>query len=92
MCYMNGDNNLAGEVLHAVDMMETIGSSEEIDIIALVDGAPGDNGGYGTQWEKTRLLHISKDDEIGVINSQVIEDMGEQNLGDPQVLEEFVKK
>jgi hypothetical protein len=92
MCYMNGDNNLANEVLHAVDMMETIGSSENVDIIALVDGMPGDNGGYGPQWEKTRLLHITRDSEIGVINSPVLEEMGEENLGDPQVLENFVKK
>lgn len=92
VCYMNGDNNLAGEVLHAVDMMETVGSSEDVDIIVLVDGAPGNNGGYGPQWSETRLLHITKDDEIGVINSRVIAEMGEQNLGDPQVLEDFIKK
>ena len=38
---------------------------------------PGDNGGYGPEWEKSRLLHITKDDEIGVINSRVLEDMGD---------------
>jgi len=92
VCYMNGDNNLAGEVLYAVDMMETVGSSEHVDIIALVDGRSGDNGGYGSQWENTKLLHILKDDERGVINSRVIEDMGEENLGDPKVLEGFLKK
>ena len=92
MCYMNGDNNLANEVLYAVDMMETVGSSQDVDIIALVDGKPGENGVYGARWENTKLLHITKDDEIGVINSRVIEDMGEENLGDPTVLEEFIKK
>ncbi|MBT8361920.1 MAG: hypothetical protein KJO32_13295, partial [Deltaproteobacteria bacterium] len=92
ICYMNGDNNLANEVLYAVDMMETVGSSRDVDIIALVDGKAGENGAYGSQWENTKLLHIIKDDEIGVINSRVIEDMGEENLGDPQVLEKFIKK
>lgn len=91
VCYMNGDNNLAGEVLHAVDMMETVGSSENVDIVALVDGAPGDNGGYGPQWGTTRLLHITKDEKVGEINSRIVAEMGEQNLGDPQVLEEFIK-
>jgi len=38
MCYMNGDNNLTDEVLHAVDMMETVGSSKHLTILALVDG------------------------------------------------------
>jgi len=92
ICYMNGDNNLAGEVFHAVDMLETVGSTRDIDILALVDGQPGNNGGYGSQWQGTKLLHITKDKEIGVINSPVLEDLGELNLGDPQVLEEFVRK
>jgi len=91
VCYMNGDNNLAGEVLHAVDMMETVGSSEDVDIVALVDGMPGNNGGYGPQWGKTRLLHIARDAKVGEINSPIIAEMGEQNLGDPKVLEEFIK-
>lgn len=91
MCYMNGDNNLAPEVLHAVDMLESVGSSDEVDILALVDGAPGDNGGYGTGWQGTRLLHITHDDEVGVINSRVIENLGEKNLGDPHVLQRFIR-
>ena len=91
MCYMNGDNDLAGEVLYAVDMMETVGSSDDIDILALVDGRPGANDGYGHQWEKTKLLYITKDDDIGTIHSPVIEEMGEQNLGDPRSLEKFIQ-
>ena len=39
MCYMNGDNDLNDEVLHAVDMMETVGSSEHLNIFVLVDGS-----------------------------------------------------
>jgi hypothetical protein len=91
MCYMNGDNDLAGEILHAVDMMETVGSSQDIDIFALVDGSPGDNGGYGHQWEGTRLLHITKDDQVGTINSTIIEELGEQNLGAKGTLEKFIR-
>ncbi len=92
ICYMNGDNNLAGEVLHAVDMLETVGSSKDIEILALVDGQPGDNGGYGPRWESTQLLRIEEDHTIGVIQSPVLEDWGEQNLGDAHVLESFLRK
>ena len=35
MFYLYGHNDFAGEVLHAVDMMETIGSSMDIDILHL---------------------------------------------------------
>ncbi|MDJ0876907.1 MAG: hypothetical protein QNJ02_16670, partial [Desulfobacterales bacterium] len=40
LCYMNGDNELGQEVLHALDMMETVGSSETINVVALVDSHP----------------------------------------------------
>ncbi len=92
ICYMNGDNNLAGEVLHAVDMLETVGSTKDIEILALVDGQPGGNGGYGPSWESTKVLQIEKDDAVGVIQSPVLEEWGEQNLGDAQVLESFLRK
>lgn len=38
LCYMNGDNDLSEEVLHTLDMIETAGSSERVNVIALVDG------------------------------------------------------
>ncbi len=37
LCYLNGDNDLGQEVLHALDMMETVGSSDAVNVIALVD-------------------------------------------------------
>lgn len=91
MCYMNGDNDLNDEVLHAVDMMETVGSSEQLNILALVDGGQNSRHGYGKIWDTARLLHIMKDDHIGVINSPVLEELGELDLGHPQTLERFIE-
>ena len=90
MCYMNGDNDLNDKVLHAVDMMETVGSSERLNILALVDGGQNSQHGYGKIWKTTRLLHITKDDHIGAINSPVLRELGEQDLGNPQTLEYFI--
>ncbi len=89
--YLNGDNDLNHEVLHTVDMLETVGSSAEVNILALVDGRPGSEHGYGNGWEGSRLLYITRDDRIGQINSTVLQDMGEQNLGLPETLEAFIK-
>jgi len=91
MCYMNGDNDLNAEVLHAVDMMETVGSSKYLNILALVDGSRNSQHGYGQIWESTRLLHIKKDDHIGVISSPVLQELGELDLGNPETLEKFIK-
>jgi hypothetical protein len=90
MCYMNGDNNLTHEVLHAVDMMETVGSSADLNILVLVDGGMDATQIYGEGWDRTKLLYITQDDHIGAINSPVLADMGEQDLGDPQTLSNFI--
>jgi hypothetical protein len=91
MCYMNGDNNLTREVLHAVDMMETVGSSEVINILVLVDGGVDAAQFYGEGWDRTKFLFITQDDRIGTIHSPVLADMGEQDLGNPQTLHNFIK-
>ena len=92
MLYLNGDNNLTHEVLYAVDMLETVGSSDVMNILALVDGRPGGAHGYGRGWDGSKLLYITHDTHIGEINSLVLEDMGEQNLGNPETLESFIKQ
>ena len=91
MCYLNGDNNLSGEVLHALDMMETVGSSDRVNIIALVDGHPQGLHPYGDGWSGTHLVHVLSDQIRGRIVSPVIESYGEKNLGDPDTLTDFVR-
>ena len=91
MCYMNGDNNLTHEVLHAVDMMETVGSSADLNILVLVDGGADAAQIYGDGWDRTKFLFITRDDRVGAINSRVLADLGEQDLGDPQTLYNFIK-
>ena len=92
MLYLNGDNNLTHEVLYALDMVETIGSSDEINLIALVDGRPGSGQPYGDTWNGSKLVYVTQDDQIGKINSIVLQDLGEQDLGSPETLENFIKK
>jgi len=92
MLYLNGDNNLTHEVLHTVDMLETVGSSDDMNILVLVDGRPGGDHGYGPGWDGSKLLYITHDSRIGEINSLVLQDMGEQNLGEPETLASFIKQ
>ncbi|NNL78424.1 MAG: hypothetical protein HKO68_19005, partial [Desulfobacterales bacterium] len=92
MLYLNGDNNLTHEVLYALDMVETVGSSDDINLIALVDGRPGSGQPYGDAWNGSKLVYVTQDDQIGKINSIVLQDLGEQDLGSPETLENFIKK
>lgn len=89
--YMNGDNDLTDEVLSAVDAMETVGSTAKLNIVALVDGHPGGISRFGSEWIETRLLHITPDDQIAQINSTVLSDWGERDLGDPDTLTRFIR-
>lgn len=89
--YLNGDNDLGPEVLHCLDMLETVGSSERLKILALVDGHDDYLGPYGPKWRGTRLLEVRKDDEIGRIRSPILEEYGELNLGAAESLENFVR-
>ena len=91
ICYLNGDNDLSEEVLYALDRIETAGSSESVNVIALVDGNPKWLGQYAISWAHTRMLKVEFDSQIGVINATVLEDWGEANLADPEILERFVR-
>jgi hypothetical protein len=91
LCYLNGDNDLGQEVLHALDMMETQGSSAAVNVVALVDGHPRWLGPYDAAWSRTRLIHLRADPQIGRITSPVLAEWGEADLGSPQTLERFVR-
>jgi hypothetical protein len=91
LCYMNGDNNLGQEVLHALDMMETVGSSSTVNVVALVDSHPRWLAPYDEAWSRTRLLRLQADPRIGRITSPILEEWGEADLGAPQTLERFVR-
>lgn len=91
LCYMNGDNDLGQEVLHALDMMESVGSSGAVNVIALVDSHPRWLAPYEADWSRARLVHVQTDPQIGRITSPIIEEWGEADLGNPQTLERFVR-
>jgi len=91
LCYMNGDNDLSEEVFYSLDMIETAGSSDKVNVIALVDGNREWMGQYDISWSKSRMLKVEFDTQIGVINSTILEDWGEANLADPKILEQFVR-
>ena len=89
--YMNGDNDLTDEVLSAVDRMETVGSTATLNIVALVDGHPDGTSRFGSKWMGTRLLHITLDNQTSQINSKVLADWGERDLGNPDTLAQFIR-
>lgn len=77
MIYLAGDNNLSTAGDTDIEEMRTVGSSDDVNIVAEFDNA-GDLG--------TKRYHIQKD---GV--GEDVESLGETDAGDPKVLLDFIK-
>lgn len=87
MVYMDSDNNL--EYAGIVDFMEmaSVGSTKDINIVVQMDRIPGHSNAHG-DWTGTRRFIIRQGDNPGVVP---VQDLGEQNMGDPAVLQSFVE-
>jgi len=99
MIYLDSDNNLESAGINDINEMEMVGSTSEVNIVVQVDRIPysvlaANNEGYlddisNSNWTTTRRYYITQDFDPIQINSQLISDLGELNMGDPQTLVNF---
>ncbi len=80
--YINADNNLNSAGLDDVNEMEKVGSTEDVNIVAMLD-TYGDKG--------TKVYFVQKDSNPGKITSPVVRDLPEQDMGSEQTLVDFFK-
>ncbi len=88
MVYMSGDCNLEGAAVHDMNEMETIGSSDEVNIVVQLDRIAGEDTSNG-DWEDCKRFYVEKDDDFATITSPIVQEMGEPNMGDPETLINF---
>ena len=79
---MDADNNLELPGLLDLNEMEAAGSSEQVNVIVQVDRAIGESSLDG-DWSDTRRYRILGDDDRNLLNSEPLQSLGEQNMGDP---------
>lgn len=79
--YAGADNNLGQYWLDNLNEMEAVGSRENLNIVSQLDMK--DIG--------CKRYHIKKDDDIQNFTSPPLEDLGQMNMADPEVLTEFIK-
>jgi len=99
MVYLDSDNNLESEGIDDLNEMEMIGSSSDINVLVQIDRISYDvlaanNEGYADDtsngdWTTTRRYLIQQDSDPFQINSQLLDDLGELNMGDSQTLVDF---
>ncbi len=90
MIYLDGDNNLEEDAIDDFNELEdgiVVGSS--IAIIVLLDRIPGGDSSNG-DWSGTRLYNVTSDSDATNINSELLEDWGEKNMGESNTLELFI--
>ncbi|MDR1137815.1 MAG: hypothetical protein LBK91_05790, partial [Synergistaceae bacterium] len=90
LVYMDADNNLESDGLADVLEMERgMPENANIDVVLMIDRAKGYDDSMG-DWTGTRIYHVTR--SAGeAISSELLADCGEQNMGDPAVLESFIK-
>ena len=89
MVYLDADNNLEEAGIDDFNEMEIVGSTASVNIIVQFDRVDGYTNSNG-DWTDTRRFEVLQDDDPAIISSPAVENMGELNMGDPQVLTDFV--
>lgn len=96
LVYLNADNDLEPYGILNMNQMEQIGSSDKVKIVVQMDRSPMYNSSNG-DWKGCRRYYVTKDTtdpEISVsgnINSTLLENMGDVDMGDPNTLRNFIK-
>jgi hypothetical protein len=88
MVYISGDNNLEDYVVSDIETeLAPIGSSANVQVVALADRGPGYDTSRG-DWQTTKLFHVTK----GMLATpeNAVADWGERDFGDKQTLIDFV--
>jgi len=90
MVFLNADNNLEGAGIKDFNEMEKTGSNSAVNVIVQIDRRSGYDSSNGN-WADTRRYYVTKDNDMSTINSKLLKDIGEVNMGDPNQLVDFVK-
>jgi hypothetical protein len=80
MYYNAADNNLLKYLEKNFDDIEQVGSTENMNVVTLFDRGEHD----------CKVHYITPDSETDKINSPVIQNLGDTNTGDPEVLTDFI--
>lgn len=87
MVYLDADNNLESAGLDDFFEMASVGSTTSVNIIVQMDRVAGYSSSHGN-WTDTRRFLIQNGDTPSMAP---VQNLGEQNMGDPAVLRDFVE-
>lgn len=89
LVYLDGDNDLEEWAIYDVNKMELVGSSADVNIVVQIDRIDGYDSSNG-DWTTCRRYYVTYDTDTATINSTLLEELGEVNMGDGATLEDFI--
>ena len=96
MVYLDADNNLESAGMDDLNEMEMAGSTSDLNIIVQMDRGVGwtANGVHyddvsDGDWTGAKRFYVTHNTTVE-INSTVVEDLGEVNMGHPDTLSDFI--
>lgn len=91
LVYLNAANNLEPDGDLNVNQMESIGSTNDVNIVVQWKRIGGRYNPSGGTWSNTRRYYITKDSNLGSVGSPLISDNSSLDMGDPNSLQAFVQ-
>lgn len=90
MVYQDADDQaLEQDIFIDLNEMERIGSTENVRIVSQIDRYRGGFSSDGN-WHTTRRYLVLYDDDLNTIGSELLDEPGEANMADGEILVDFV--
>ena len=90
LVYMDSDNNLEPNAIFDMDKLESVGSTDKVNIIVQWDRHPDYDSSNG-DWTGTKIFLVKMGAEEGIVESEELMDLGEVDMGNMDSLTDFVE-
>lgn len=89
MLYQNGDDEVLEEdTVIDLNEAEIVGSTEQVMIVSQIDRYDGGFDGDG-DWTTAKRFFLTRDNDLNIIHSKELDDLGEIDSGNPDTLVDF---
>jgi hypothetical protein len=90
MLYQDADDQILEKDIYIdLNEAEKVGSSENVHIVAQIDRFRGGFADDG-DWTSARRYYVTRDDDLTRVGSQLVEDLGEVDMGSGESLVDFI--
>ncbi|HNV70028.1 MAG TPA: clostripain-related cysteine peptidase, partial [Candidatus Ozemobacteraceae bacterium] len=90
MLYMAADNNLEGSADADLNELETVGSSDQVNIVVQLDRIGRYSQDSEFKWPEAKRFYVKKDANLKKFSSPVMQELGEVDMAAPGTLLDFV--